>query len=651
MSLLDLYSKQFVPAFNKDQGKKGGRGRRRGRKMRGGLTMAEELNAAAAAPGVLATSPAGSPAAYGVPNFNEFARVYTGQIRAAMGAAESKLYTDVKEGKAAIDAKIADKPNQAAKKAAMELASKVLVLVNDSDKKLSTRKTSEMPESAIEQKRQLFPYVQRNSAVYGLLLKFIPQETWNKIPERGIFGMKKKGGAEDDETDSVQIDSDEEGADGQEGGLSLFKKKEIPPVPEGELKDVPYAWDTVATPQQWEAVKEPVELAMEEYKKAVDAYVAAFDILEKQVPNPFKEAPPAEDVMGPDDTAREAEKAVKTAETSDSIHQELLKAPDTKATLLDKRTKAFQKVWDSAKAARDSLCTGVGKLADYKGGPETYEKLTNQMRAGEKLTKDAAALKTELAAFAKKYKQATKGIKFVANSSFILSQFEKEREIEQSAKEVIDWRRQQDPEYNRVLTAAEAAGVSYDAFNQAEQGLERSDPSTVAVFKDLYAETPEGEAARKLKSAAQLEKLKDNLKKKQAQPAASAGDQKGGALTELVALRKEFDLLSTRYEKLTGDMDLKEISLETTTKKLEAIDSKGPMTPQQRKVEDDERTTREAFRTAAGMPPLPMECVPYTYVPPPPSTLPPALPPPPPVDDTSFQSSVNPMFAPKKSTE
>jgi hypothetical protein len=41
MSLLDLYSKQFVPAFNKDQGKKGGRGRRRGRKMRGGDTPEE----------------------------------------------------------------------------------------------------------------------------------------------------------------------------------------------------------------------------------------------------------------------------------------------------------------------------------------------------------------------------------------------------------------------------------------------------------------------------------------------------------------------------------------------------------------------------------------------------------------------------------
>ena len=43
MSLYDLYTKQFVPAFNKDF-QKGGRGRRRGRKMRGGDTPEEEAH-------------------------------------------------------------------------------------------------------------------------------------------------------------------------------------------------------------------------------------------------------------------------------------------------------------------------------------------------------------------------------------------------------------------------------------------------------------------------------------------------------------------------------------------------------------------------------------------------------------------------------
>jgi hypothetical protein len=247
----------------------------------------------------------------------------------------------------------------------------------------------------------------------------------------------------------------------------------------------------VKSEEQWNEIKERPTTLVSEIPKKTKEYIEAV----KKEPEPPTETTPA------------------LEKPSDSIHREILKTTPLSIKELKTRIRQFQKAWDNAKSARDSLCT-TADLSSYKGGPETYEKITLLMKEGENEVYSMKELLESFQTFLVDYKTETEGIPFVGNESF---------------------------ESTRPPLPPEEEG------------------------------------------------------------------QFGGVFQALVELRSKF----TEYQEQLGQIKVTSGSIEEklkkATEKLRTIRAKGPMTEEEKAIEENERTTREEFRKS----PLVTECFPY----------------------------------------
>ena len=555
MTLPDFYQKRVLKAAETDYQTlpKGGRSRRyRRRARRGGQTMEDELRALESAPTeplvaqVPGVSPEpGSAASYSASSFSfpsaqEFAQIYSEAIAEA--------------GTGAIKAEIQQKPTDKAQakkdatavKAANTLADKLEKAIKTAKAEIAKVTDPEFIER-IKEETGDFIHSDLDGSPGVADLRAVKTETeWNDINEWVSTRLESITNATKQLVDLVKAEK------------KASKNVPKPPAP------------APAVPEPAAPAPEPAAPP-----KGTSAWTAWFT---KKVP----------------------EKAPK-AKNSDTIHQELLKRPTQMISELKARTKKFKATWDTAKSARDSLCTSGSGLVDYKLGPETYEKITLKMQEGDKLLTTSNQIQSELESFTRDYKEATRDISFVADSSFTLSPTEERAKIEADQSRLAEL----SAEYNRPLKEEELLASAIT-------------PQQKEAVRLLYL-TPEEEAAKKKATEEKLAALRAKLEAAKAAADAPAveGAQTGGAFSDLLRLRERFDELDSRAWTLYKDMDALEVSLKKTTAKLVGIDDTGPMTPEQRAEEDKERAIRAEFRKS----PLPLECSPYNYIPPPPPSV------------------------------
>jgi hypothetical protein len=384
MSLYDLYSKQFVPAFNKDF-QKGGRMRRRGRgrnDLRAGAvvppppSMEDELNALDSLP----SSPSGvSPASYatppqadgvvpppqptatGVPSYDTFAKVYTDAIK-----------TSTMTAKARSDTGVSNKKNETARKFIQTLADNLGTAVKNAKEEIAknVELTAKLQASEVASSK-----------------KFLELQT------------KLQAGVDRVETDYLTSYKEPEKKKGwfsRGGGYDLAVMSKS------------------GTTEDWENIKKEEDGAQKlltDLKSGLKEYVAAAKAAAKEVP---KDAP-----------KKKGEKP------NTPIHDGIMKkTPET-----IKKTEKNAKIIDTRIKEIENALKIIPKPEIFAGGcfVATTASQTLDILGGaySRLAADLSELKTAF----QKYKTQTDGIPYVLDTSF---EYTRAEMLEKNAEEAAE---------------------------------------------------------------------------------------------------------------------------------------------------------------------------------------------------------------------
>jgi hypothetical protein len=246
----------------------------------------------------------------------------------------------------------------------------------------------------------------------------------------------------------AKMDADRPKIDKMYASLPADRRAEVDPMNDKLSKAINrtnaliVAAKGVQTAEQWQAMeemypgwrwaKQDLETALTNFSNEVTKRVPLSERLfgKKAAPAPAPAPPAAPLFTGVIDTSTPGAPAAAPAPAPEaapapvedprtSIHRDILVGSARAIQELDQQIAATKKVWNDAKAAREALCSmWGGKLSDYKGGPEEYEKVTQLLSTGEDALDTLTALRDAWVDFLGRYKRETDGIAFVSNDSF-----------------------------------------------------------------------------------------------------------------------------------------------------------------------------------------------------------------------------------------